>query len=89
MHETQLFKHELFGEIRTMTDEQGEPWFVGKDVAEALRYMKPLNAIATHVDEDDSLKQGLIDCVGRTQKLSSSTSLASTPSSSLLSAIRP
>lgn len=30
-----------------------EPWFVGKDVAEILGYKKPLNALATHVDEDD------------------------------------
>ncbi|MCR4582171.1 MAG: Bro-N domain-containing protein [Prevotella sp.] len=87
------FKNKMFGQIRTMTDERGDPWFVGKDVAEALGYtdpqkamkmhvddedkltrqivvsgQKPLNAIATHVDEDDSQKQGLIDCVGRTQK---------------------
>lgn len=44
-----------------------EPYFVGKDVAEILGYAKPLNAIATHVDEDDSLKQGLTDSMGRTQ----------------------
>ena len=34
---------------------------VGKDVEKALGYSKPLNAIAMHVDEDDSLKWGLID----------------------------
>lgn len=42
-----------------------EPWF--KDVAEALGYAKPLNALSTHIDEDDSLKQGLIDSIGRNQ----------------------
>lgn len=31
----------------------GEPWFVGKDVAAALGYKKPENAIANHVDKDD------------------------------------
>ena len=41
--------------------------FVGKDVAQALGYAKPLNALSTHVDEDDSLKQGLIDSKGRYQ----------------------
>ena len=41
--------------------------FVGKDVAQALGYAKPINAIAMHVDEDDSLKQGLIDSRGRVQ----------------------
>lgn len=30
-----------------------EPWFVGKDVAVALGYSKPENAIATHVDDED------------------------------------
>ena len=49
----QIFNHELFGEIRTMTDEKGETFFVGKDVAKALGYAKPQNALATHVDEED------------------------------------
>lgn len=31
----------------------GEPWFVGKDVAEALGYSRARNAIKSHVDEDD------------------------------------
>lgn len=31
----------------------GEPWFVGKDVAEVLGYAKPENAIAAHVDDED------------------------------------
>ena len=34
----QIFKNEVFGEIRTMTNERGETFFVGKDVAEALGY---------------------------------------------------
>lgn len=53
-----IFNHALFGEIRTLVNEQGETFFVGKDVAEALGYNKPLNALAMHVDEYDSLKQG-------------------------------
>jgi prophage antirepressor-like protein len=47
------FKHEMFGEIRTMTDEQGEPWFVGKDVAKALGYKNAPDAISKHVDDED------------------------------------
>lgn len=43
----------MFGEIRTLTGEQGEPLFVGKDVAKALGYAKSRNALATHVDEED------------------------------------
>lgn len=34
----QIFNHEQLGEIRTMQDENGDPWFVGKDVAEVLGY---------------------------------------------------
>ena len=64
----QIFKHDKFGQIRTMLNEKGEVFFVGKDVAQALGYNKPLNAIAMHVDEDDSLKQGLIDSKGRVQQ---------------------
>ena len=40
---------------------------MGKDVAEALGYAKPLNALATHVEKGDSLKQGLTDSLGRKQ----------------------
>lgn len=31
----------------------GEPWFVGKDVAEILGYSNTKDAISTHIDEDD------------------------------------
>ena len=48
-----IFRHEVFGEIRTMTDERGEPFFVGRDVAKALGYAKPENALANHVDSED------------------------------------
>ena len=66
--EIQIFKDERFGEVRTMVI-NGEPWFVGKDVAEMLGYAKPLDAIQRHVDEDDSVKHGLIDSLGRTQQV--------------------
>ena len=46
----------------------GQVGFVGKDVAMVLGYSKPLNAIAMHVDKDDSLKWGLTDSLGRTQQ---------------------
>ena len=45
----------------------GEPWFVGKDVAEALWYAKPRNATSTNVDDDDALKWGVTDKLGRKQ----------------------
>ena len=64
----QIFENEEFGAIRTMSDEQGNPLFCGKDVAEALGYKKPQEAINQHVDGDDSVKRGLIDALGRMQK---------------------
>lgn len=67
MNDLTVFKNESFGEIRTL-EINGEPWFVGKDVATILGYAKPLNALATHVDEGDLLKYGLSDSMGRTQK---------------------
>lgn len=66
-NEIQIFENPEFGSIRTLEIE-GEPYFVGKDVAEVLGYAKPLNALANHIDEDDSLKQGLMDNLGRTQE---------------------
>ena len=54
-------------EVRTLIIDD-EPWFVGKDVADILGYSKARNAIALHVDEDDALKQGLTDNLGRVQE---------------------
>lgn len=54
-------------EVRTVTI-NNEPWFVGKDVADILGYSKSRNAIALHVDEDDALKQGITDNLGRLQE---------------------
>ena len=48
----QIFTSEVFGEIRTC-QVNNQIMFVGKDVATALGYAKPENAIATHVDADD------------------------------------
>lgn len=62
----EVFSHKDFGQIRTVQLD-GEPWFVGKDVAIALGYAKPESAISAHVDTDDTLKQGVIDTLGRTQ----------------------
>lgn len=47
-----IFENEEFGSVRTM-EINGEPYFVGKDVATILGYVKPENAIANHVDDED------------------------------------
>lgn len=52
MNNLKNFKNEEFGKIRTL-ERKGEPWFVGKDVAEVLGYANPQKAVRAHVDEDD------------------------------------
>ena len=54
-NEIVLFKHEEFGEVRTLMID-GEPWFVGKDVTEILGYKDSVNALKSHVDEEDKLR---------------------------------
>lgn len=54
-NEMQLFENAEFGKIRTLVLD-GEPWFVGKDVAMALGYGEGkslANAVAKHVDKED------------------------------------
>ena len=46
------FHHEMFGDIRAI-EKDGEPWFVGKDVAVALGYSNARDALAKHVDNED------------------------------------
>ena len=48
----QVFKNEEFGEIRTL-EIDGEPYFVGKDVASVLGYKDLKHSILDHVDEED------------------------------------
>lgn len=62
-----VFNNEEFGDVRTIMIDN-EPWFVGRDVAIALGYAKPLNALSTHVEKDDSLKRGITDSLGRNQE---------------------
>lgn len=50
--ELKVFQNPEFGEIRTV-EVEGEPWFVGKDIAEALGYSNTKDALSTHVDCED------------------------------------
>ena len=43
-----FFEHEKFGSLRVVRRDQGEPWFVASDVAKALGYEKPNNAVNDH-----------------------------------------
>ena len=64
----QTFSNKQFGTVRTMVDEAGETYFVGKDVAGALGYDQADKAVLRHVDEDDRMKRTVIDQLGRGQK---------------------
>lgn len=54
MNELKIFENPAFGKVRVVK-KGGEPWFVGKDVAEILGYSNTKDAIAKHVDDEDKL----------------------------------
>lgn len=64
MNEMKIFENPEFGKIRTV-EADGEPWFVGKDVAEVLGYSDPNKAIAMHVDEEDKLNDKTASSLGQ------------------------
>ena len=67
MNKVKIFNSEEFGDVRTVTI-NGDPWFVGKDVAAALGFTNPRDAISTHVfDEDKGVES--IDTIGGKQKM--------------------
>lgn len=67
MNAVQIFNNPNFGQIRTL-EVNNQPYFVGNDIALALGYAKPRNAILQHVDNEDALKQGIPDNQGFTQE---------------------
>ena len=56
----QVFNNPQFGDIRTLAKENGETFFVGKDVAKALGYSDPQKAIKMHVDSEDKLTRQIV-----------------------------
>ena len=58
------FTSEAFGEIRVM-EIDGEPWFVGKDVAEILGYTNPSKALIDHIDAEDKLNNESLSSLGQ------------------------
>lgn len=53
-NEIQVFNNKRFGQVRSVMID-GEPWFVGKDIADILGYEASRNAIAKYVDNEDKL----------------------------------
>lgn len=63
-----IFTHPQFGELRTV-EIDGEPWFVGKDVAEALGYSNTRDALSKRVYPEDKMDGvAICDSIGRNQK---------------------
>lgn len=58
MNELKIWENQEFGVLRVI-EQDGEPWMVGKDVAQALGYSNPRKALADHVDEED---KGVTKC---------------------------
>lgn len=68
MNEIKIFNSKEFGDVRTVTI-NGEPWFVGKDVAAALGYVKTRNALTVHVSEEDKKDAPFQGPLGGTQTM--------------------
>lgn len=69
MNDLTVFENPEFGSIRTV-ELEGEPWLVGKDVAEALGYTNPRKALDDHVDTEDKMQGDGVtirDSIGREQ----------------------
>lgn len=64
MNEVKIFENPEFGKVRTM-EINGEPYFVGKDVAEILGYSDTNKAIAMHVDDEDKLNDKTASSLGQ------------------------
>ena len=64
MNNLQLFNNPDFGEIRAL-ELDGQPWFVGKDVARALGYTNESKALLDHVDAEDKLNNESLSSLGQ------------------------
>lgn len=60
MNELKIFESPDFGKVRIM-EIDGEPYFVGKDVAEILGYKDTSDAMKRHVDNEDKLTRCFTD----------------------------
>ena len=64
MQEMRIFENAEFGRVRT-AEINGEPYFVGKDVAEILGYANASKALADHVDDEDKLNNNSLSSLGQ------------------------
>lgn len=59
MNEIKIFENQEFGKVRAL-EIDGKPYFLGKDVADALGYTNPQKAIRDHVDIEDKLTERFV-----------------------------
>lgn len=64
MNQLKVFENPAFGQVRIVSID-GEPWFVGKDVATSLGYQNPSKALADHVDPEDKLNNESLLSLGQ------------------------
>ena len=68
MNEMMIFSNPEFGNVRTVMIDDN-PWFVGIDVAKALGYAKPNEAIRTNTNKEDTSIAGVSDANNHTQQM--------------------
>lgn len=68
MNEIKRFNHSEFGELRAI-EIDGEPWFIGKEVAEKLGYKNTRDALLNHVDKEDKNTVAIHDGIGNPNKV--------------------
>lgn len=66
--ELQVYRNAEFGSVRTTTI-GGQPYFVGKDVADILGYSNTRKALIDHVDKEDKDDVTIRDAIGRNQTM--------------------
>jgi anti-repressor protein len=64
MNEIQVFNNKKFGNVRVI-EQDGEPYFVGKDIAEILGYQNSSKALNDHVDNEDKLNNESLSSLGQ------------------------
>lgn len=64
MEQLKIFENPDFGRVRVVEND-GEPWFVGKDVAEILGYANASKALTDHVDDEDKLNNDSLSSLGQ------------------------
>lgn len=69
MSKLRIFENMEFGKL-TVIEKDGEFFFIGKEVAEKLGYLRGAKAILDHVDMEDRDEVPFQDSIGRMQKTS-------------------